>query len=407
MPSSTSLSRRVSVLVLLPLGAWWLLGATGCTNNLNRAIYREHPDKVQKFLADGADVNQVSGHGGTPLIYAAQHADLALIKTLVDRGADVNWTDEEGNSALSYLASRKDLQIDAASLLLSHHANANNANLHGRTPLQLAAARACPLAEASAQRELVNLLLGAGADPMRATKAGDLPLHLAAAANQPDEVMALLLTATRDPQQLNRAGYSAFSMAAKTGAHGSALFLAAHGFTPQDLTLTPVAVFSPAYASIYPGYEINARGQEAMGDYAASLGAKAKALEAYRTSAAEYEKAVGNCQEVINLYDTALKEAKAGKASRIFNAVALNILGGGLAAATGVGFFAVPKPVKNNHIDEYAEALAMNQAELANLTHDQTNLSAKLHAAEAALNAVPLAAAVSTPQAPAAAEKKL
>src|SRR2546423_14266917 len=94
---------RVQFVPVAGCCAWILFNLTGCTNTLNRAIYREHPELVQKFLAEGADVNQVNDDGGTPLIYAAQYGDLALIKTLVERGAKVNWTDKTGNSALCYL----------------------------------------------------------------------------------------------------------------------------------------------------------------------------------------------------------------------------------------------------------------------------------------------------------------
>ncbi len=223
MRARFSLSARVPFAGVIACGTSLLLTLTSCTNTLNRAIYREHPDLIKKFLAEGADVNQANDDGGTPLIYAAQHSDLSLIKTLVERGAKVNWTDKTGNSALGYLTSGKTYKNDAVSFLLGHGAEVNKANNAGITPLHFAAARTCEPTDTTRQLELVTLLLGAGADPNLYTERGDLALHLAAAANQPDSLLEQLLNVTKDPQRLNQAGYSAFSSAARTGA-GACLF---------------------------------------------------------------------------------------------------------------------------------------------------------------------------------------
>jgi hypothetical protein len=142
-------------------------------------------------------------------------------------------------------------------------------------------------------------------------------------------------------------------------------------------------------------YEIDARVQEAVGDGALGQGEKVKALEAYRKSADHYEKALAECQRVVGLYDTALTEAKAGRKSRLITTIAANVVGGGLAAATGVGFVAVPKRVKENPIDEYAEALAQNQLMLSVVSADRTNLAAKLHSLE--IDPAPATSAPKTP----------
>ncbi|HEY4245419.1 MAG TPA: ankyrin repeat domain-containing protein [Lacunisphaera sp.] len=374
--------------------SWWLLSSvTGCTNNLNRAIYREHPDLVQKFLAEGADVNQANDNGGTPLIYAAQYSDLTLIKTLVERGAMVNATDRDGNSALSYVAAGKIYRNDAAVFLLSHGADVNVVNHEGRTPLHLAMARSGESANDAKQLELVTVLLSAGADPMLKTKKGELALHLAAAADQSDAVMEKLLSATKDPHDLDFTGYSAFSKAARVGAHRTALFLISHSFAPQEFVPAATAATGP-YATIDVAREINARAWEAVGDRAFHAGDKAGALAAYQTSATSYDSALADCRRVTGIYENLLKEAKAARKHRIMGTVAANVVGGGLAATTGVGFVAVPKRVKDNHIDEYAEALARNQAELTAITRDQANLAAKLHDLEAALKSEPAVASV-------------
>ncbi len=393
MRAFSLLSLRASSIASLAVGVGLLLGVAGCTNSLNRAIYREHPDLVEKFLAEGADVNQANANGGTPLIYAAQFSDLTLIKKLVERGARVNVTDREGNSALSYLVARKVYQNDAVTFLLGHGADVNIANHEGRTPLHLAVARSGEFSDDTKQLELVTGLLSAGADPMLKTRKDELALHLAAATDQSDAVMGKLLSATKDPHDLDFTGYSAFSKAARVGAHRTALFLINHSFTPQEFIPAPASATGPD-PTLDVAREINARAQEAIGDSALHAGDNAGALAAYRTSATCYESALADCRQVVSLYENSLKEAKTARKHRIIGTVAANVVGGGLAAATGVGFVAVPKRVKDNHIDEYAEALTRDQAELTALSRDQTNLSTKLRDLETAVKSEPTVASV-------------
>jgi ankyrin repeat protein len=155
-----------------------LLLGPGCTNTLNRAIYREHPEAVQKFLAQGADVNAPNDDGSTPLIYAAQYGDLALIKTLVERGAKVNAVNHLGNSALIYLVSAPLYKNESVAFLLAHGAEINRPNNEGHAALHRALARACQPEDTARQTELINLLLRAGADANQLTNRHELPFTL-------------------------------------------------------------------------------------------------------------------------------------------------------------------------------------------------------------------------------------
>ncbi len=356
---------------------------SGCTNSLNRAIYREKPEAIQKFLAAGANVNETNEDGGTPLIYAAQFGDIALIKTLLERGALVNPVDREGNSALGYLVSRKDTKNDAVSLLLAHGADVNVANKSRHTPLHLAVTKPVQPESAAQQNELVKMLLAAGADANRSTYNGELPLHAAAAAGQSNEVLEQLLNATREPQAVTHAGYHALSEAARNAHHEPALFFASHGFEPQKLIAAPFPE-EKGMLVLQVCYQINARANEARGDYLFGRKESAGALAGYQSSSLNYDAAVVDCEKAVKLYIEALADAKAGRKSRLTSTIALNVVGTGLALATGVGFFAAPKKV-DNRIDDFAEALERNQAVLTTLTQERSALALKLQAAEAAV----------------------
>lgn len=369
----------VSVRVLLFAS---VLLTAGCTNSLNRAIYREKPEAIQKFLAAGANVNETNDDGGTPLIYAAQFGDVALIKTLLERGALVNSVDHEGNSPLGYLVSRKDAQNDGVALLLAHGADVNVANKSRRTPLHLAVMKSTPPEAAVQQKELVAMLLAGGADANRSTYLGELPLHFAAAAGQSNEVLEQVLTATGESQAVTHAGYHALSEAARNGHHEAALFFANHGFEPQKLSPAPFPE-EKGMLVLQMSYQINARAGEARGDYLFSRKECAGALASYQSSSENYDAAVTDCEKAVKTYTDALADAKAGRKSRLVSTIALNVVGTGLGLATGVGFFAAPKKVEN-HIDDYAEALERNQAVLTTLTQERSALALKLKSAETA-----------------------
>jgi hypothetical protein len=172
--------------------------------------------------------------------------------------------------------------------------------------------------------------------------------------------------------------------AARNGHHEAAFFLVAHNFKPQELQ--PAATGMPGPVEIDPVYPINARSHEAVGDYLVGQNDEANALVNYRSAAKSYEAAVANYQQSFASFTQALADAKAGRKSRIFSMIALDAIGTGLAAATGVGFVVVPKRNFNKHIDDYTEELDRNRAELATLTREQSDLSAKLLKLEKADN---------------------
>lgn len=349
----------------------------GCTNTLNRAIYREKPEKIDEFLNAGANVNQADDNGGTPLIYAAQFGDLALMKKLVARGAKIDSIDRRGNSALSFLASGETYKNDAVAYLLSLHARVDVVNNEGHAPLHLAAMRPCKPADAAQQVELLRLLVEAGSDP-NSKPTGELPLHLAAFAGQPDAALDYLLTVTKEPHALTDKGYHALTEAARGDQHDAVLFFASHGFEPQ--TLGPALLPEPDGVTrfIEPTSPINARAFAAFGDYRLSQGNPADALVNYRRSEANYQAAVDGYRRVIAYNTGLLEESKDARTRKWISAVALSIVGTGLGASSGIGVVVVPGRSKDDNQDEFKDELERQQTELTVLLKEQSALKNKI-----------------------------
>lgn len=359
---------------------------TGCTNTLNRAIYREKPEAIDRYLASGADINTADGNGGTPLIYAAQANNLPLMKKLLERGAHVDAMDRKGNSALSYAVAREAFDPEAVALLLKFHASVNVVNHEGHAPLHLAALRTCAATDGPRQVELFKLLVTAGADP-NAMPTQELPLHEAAQNGQPEMALDYLLGVTKTPQAINRDGYTALSTAALYDHPDAVKFFVNHGFEPQLFVITPPPPGQELTAN--PIHVINARTKDGFGDYLLAKNEAAKALASYHESAAEYVVAIREAQRSIEDCTAQLKEAKSKRRNKWISAVALSAVGAGLGAATGVGFVAVPRRTENP-IDDLEAQIEHDQSEVASLTRQQIALATKIQDAEARVKAAPV-----------------
>jgi ankyrin repeat protein len=158
-------------------------------------------ESVKVLLAAGADVNQTTGYGWSPLLVATQNRYYKLAAYLLDHGANVNQANTGGWTPL-YLATdnrniengdypvrRPDMDhLEFITLLIDKGADVNHRvkdSTETRTVftnqwLDENGATAFLRASQSGDIELMKLLLARGADPKVATLLGVTPLHVAA-----------------------------------------------------------------------------------------------------------------------------------------------------------------------------------------------------------------------------------
>ncbi len=147
------------------------------------AVRNNDSKRLSSAVQSPADANQRNAQGATLLMQAALHADVDMVKWLIERGADVKLSNPQGATALHWAAG----EPSKVKVLLEAGADPNARTLLERTPLTIAAAT-------YGNGESIRLLLQHGADPKLVDRNGDGPLGNAATSADL-EAMKLLLAA--------------------------------------------------------------------------------------------------------------------------------------------------------------------------------------------------------------------
>ena len=221
-----------------------------------------HIDAARVLLEAGADVNQVSRYGWSPLLAATQNRNYQLANFLIENGADVNIANKGGWTPLYLATDNRNLEggdyptrqpdmdeLDFIRLLLDEGADPN-ARLIESTETRTVftnqwldenGATAFLRASQSGDLELMRLLLDYGADPHIYTELGVTPLSVAAgigwvegitsewSTEQTIEAVRLLLELGIDPNYQADTGRVALHGAAHKGATEVARILVAAG----------------------------------------------------------------------------------------------------------------------------------------------------------------------------------
>ena len=220
------------------------------------AVAAQDTQTAQALLAEGVDVNASRADGVTALLWAAHWDDLDMTGRLLRAGANVNAADDHGVTPLARASENGSTAM--VEKLLAAGADANAAQRSGLTPLMTAsrtgnvvvveallrsgaevnattgetASTALMWAVGEPHRDIVTVLLAAGADPRTSTLKGFTPL-MYAARNGDLETAQDLIAAGVDVNALSADGTHVLPFAVVNGQDEFAMFLLEQGADPN------------------------------------------------------------------------------------------------------------------------------------------------------------------------------
>ena len=185
---------------------------------LGWAVNTQNPAMVALLLAKGATPNAADIDGVTPLALACELGDAGVIAELLAAHADLRATRPDGTTPLAICARYG--PADAVARMLTAGATADSVDERGQTPLMWAAA--------SGRVEAIALLLKGGADANRVSKAGFTPLFFAIKSGVVPATEMLLAAGAR-PDYRGPGHTSAAQLALYQKNYGAAVLLVARG----------------------------------------------------------------------------------------------------------------------------------------------------------------------------------
>ena len=177
-----------------------------------KACKRGHLEALELLLRAGADLTHPASDGKTPLLIAAEHGQLALVRRLVEAGAhtDLDKETQRGHTPLIMAILNGHLAITR--YLIEARADKEKAFKDNDPPLLLAVDGA----PAGGRQEAIRCLLDAGANMERMNSRGMFPLLMAAHEGQVD-IVCQLLEAEANVNQTGSDGLTALLAAVAEG----------------------------------------------------------------------------------------------------------------------------------------------------------------------------------------------
>ena len=165
-------------------------------------------DMLSTVVNHGADINATSNKNVTSLMLACEKGNMDAINVLLNAGADPNIADAEGDACLQY-AARNDCCTEIVQAIISRCVDINATNKNNITALMMVCEKI--------NKNAINVLLNAGADPNITDADGDICLHSAARNNCCTEVLQAILSHGGDVNATGKEKRTALMIACKKG----------------------------------------------------------------------------------------------------------------------------------------------------------------------------------------------
>ena len=182
--------------------------AYGCSC-LHYAAYGDCSiEAMQAIISHGVDVNAINKNNITALMLACDKWNKEAINVLLSAGADPNIADVNGNTCL-HDAARNDCCTEVLQEIISHGVDVNATNKSNITALMLTCEKW--------NKDDINVLLSAGADPNLADANGNTCLHKAARNHMCTAVLQTIISHGIDVDETNKSNVTALMIACEKG----------------------------------------------------------------------------------------------------------------------------------------------------------------------------------------------